>query len=109
MKAKKTNNLHIQPINNDINKDTGTEDWLKMLINELGKISGDVSLTPIKILTGWGTQKMRKFRLQLKNKFWKAIFTGVEKLEEGFYHTYPQYMGEMVIWDTQKIRTRGIN
>ena len=32
----------------------------------------------------------------------------MEKLKEGFYHTYPQYMGEMVIWDTQKIRTRGI-
>ena len=106
--SQKTNNLHIQPINNEISKDKGTEDWLKMLINELAKISEDVSLTPIKILTGWGTQKMRKFGLQLKNKFWKAIFTGVEKLEEGFYHTYPQYMGEMVIWDTQKIRTRGI-
>ena len=32
----------------------------------------------------------------------------MEKLEERFYHTYPQYMGEMVIWNTQKIRTRGI-
>ena len=28
-----------------------------MLINELAKISGDVSLTPIKILAGLGTQK----------------------------------------------------
>ena len=43
---------------------------------------------------------MRKFGLQLKNKFWKANFTGVEKLEEGFYHIFPKYMGEMVIWDT---------
>ena len=48
-------------------KYNGTEDWLKMLIYELAKISGDVSLTPIKILTGWGTEKMRKFGLQLKN------------------------------------------
>ena len=65
MKAKKTNNLHIQPINNDINKDRGTDDWLKMLINELAKISGDISLTPIKILRGWETQKMRKYGMQL--------------------------------------------
>ena len=79
-----------------------------MLINELVKISGDFSLTLLKILTGRGTQKMRKFGLQLKNRFWKAICTGVENLEEGFYHINPQYMGEIVIWDTQKIRTKGV-
>ena len=79
-----------------------------MLIQELSKISGDVSLTPIKILTGWGTQKMRKFWLQLKNKFWKSIFTGIEKLEEGFYHKNTAHLGEMVIWDTQQVRKRGI-
>ena len=31
-----------------------------------------------------------------------------EWLEEGFYHKNTIYIGEMVIWDTQKIRTRGI-
>ena len=79
-----------------------------MLINELIQISGDVSLTPTKILTGWGTQKIRTYGLRLKNKFWKTILTGVEELEEGFYYTYLQYMGEMVIWNTQKVRSRGI-
>ena len=55
-----------------------------MLINEVARISGDVSLTPIKILKGWGTQKMRKYGMQLKNKFWKSIFSEIEQLEEGF-------------------------
>ena len=55
-----------------------------------------------------GNTKKRKFMLQLKNNFWKAIFIGVENLEKGFEHINPQYMGEMVIWDTQKIRTRRI-
>ena len=32
----------------------------------------------------------------------------MENLEEGFYHINPQYMGEIVILDTQKIRTRGL-
>ena len=91
----------------DINKDTETEDWLKMLMYELIKISGDISLTPTKIITGWGTERMRTYGLRLKNKFWKTIFTGIEKLEEGFYYTYPQYLGEMVIWNTQRVRTRG--
>ena len=45
----------------DINIDTETEDWLKMLIYELIKISGDISLTPAKLLTGWGTEKMRTY------------------------------------------------
>ena len=106
--ATRTNDLHNQQINENINSEEGTEDWLKMLINELAKISGDVSLTPIKIITGWGTQKMRKYGMQLKNKFWKSIFTGIEQLEEGFYHKNNIYMGEMVIWDTQQIRTREI-
>ena len=100
--ATRTNDLHNQQINENINSEEGTEDWLKMLINELAKISGDVSLTPIKIITGWGTQKMRKYGMQLKNKFWKSIFTGIEQLEEGFYHKNNIYMGEMVIYDTQK-------
>ena len=29
-------------------------------------------------------------------------------MEEGFYYTYPQYLGEMIIWNTQGIRTRGL-
>jgi hypothetical protein len=104
----RTNNLHNQQVNNNINKENDTEDWLKMLINDLAILSGDVSLTPNKIITGWGTQKMRKIGLKIKNKFWKAVFTGIEKLEEGFYHINQKYLGEMVIWDTQGIRTRGI-
>ena len=32
----------------------------------------------------------------------------MEQLEEGFYHKNTNYIGEMVIWNTQKIRTRGI-
>ena len=67
----RTNNHQNQPPHNNTNKGNGTEDWLQMLINELAKISGDASLTPIKILTGWGTQKMRKMGLQIKNKFWR--------------------------------------
>ena len=90
---------------NNHQENTDTEDWLKMLMNELIKISGDLSLTPTKILTSWGTEKMRTAGLRLKNKFWKAIFTGLEELEEGFYYTNPQYVGEMVIWGTQNIRT----
>ena len=50
---------------------------------------------------------MRKIGLRLKNKFWKTVFTGIENLEEGFYYANPQYLGEMVIWGTQKIRTDG--
>ena len=64
----RTNNLHIQQVNNDMDKDNETEDWLKMLINELAIISGDVSLTPTKIITGWGTQKMRILGLKLKKQ-----------------------------------------
>ena len=67
--AERTNNQHNQQINGDINNANTTEDWLKMLINELSKISGDVSLTPIKNLTGWGTQKIWKYGLQLKTNF----------------------------------------
>ena len=39
-----------------------------MLINELAKISGDVILTPLKLLTGWGTQKLRTYGLQIKKQ-----------------------------------------
>ena len=60
-KAERTNNLHNQQINEEIINENGTEDWLKMLINELSKIS-------IKILKGWGTQKMRKYGMQLKKQ-----------------------------------------
>ena len=66
-KSTRTNDHHNQQIYDNINKGKGTEDWLKMLINKLAKISGDVSLTPIKILTGWGTQKIRKYGMRLKN------------------------------------------
>ena len=103
--VRRTNNIHHQPNENQINTDT--KDWLKMLMCELIKISGDLSLTPTKILTSWGTAKMRTLGLRLKNKFWKAVFTGIEELEEGFYYTNPQYLGEMVIWGTQNIRTGG--
>ena len=68
-----------------------------MLIYELIKISGDISLTPTKLLTGWGTEKMRTNGLKLKNKFWKTIFSNVENMEAGFYYTYPQHLGEMLI------------
>ena len=29
-------------------------------------------------------------------------------MEVGFYYTYPQHLGEMIIWNTQGIRTRGL-
>ena len=70
-----------------------------MLINEFAKISGDVSLTHLNIKTGWGTQK---------NKFSKSIFTWMDQLKEGFHHKNTKYIGEMVIWNTQQTRTRGI-
>ena len=47
---------------------------------------------------------MRQIGFRIKNKFWKAIFTGIEDLEGGFYYKYPQYLGEMVIWGTPNIR-----
>ena len=103
--SRKTNNIHHQQMENNDQENTDTEDWLKMLMDELIKIPGNLSLTPTKILTSWGTEKMRTAGLRLKNKFWKAIFTGLEELEEGFYYTNPQYVGEMVIWGTQNIRT----
>ena len=78
-----------------------------MLMCELIIISGDLNLTPTKILTSWGTEKMRTRGMKLKNKFWKAIFTGIEDLEEGFYYANPQYLGETVLWSTQNIRTDG--
>ena len=105
--VRKTNNIHQQPDENINQTRTDTEDWLKMLMCELIKISGDLSLTPTKILTSWGTEKMRTLGLRLKNKFWKAVFTGIEDLEEGFYYANPQYLGETVIWGTQDIRTDG--
>ena len=105
--VRKTNNIHQQPDENINQTSTDTEDWLKMLMCELIKISGDLSLTPTKILTSWGTEKMRTLGLRLKNKFWKAVFTGIEDLEEGFYYVNPQYLGETVIWSTQDIRTDG--
>ena len=67
LEAKKSNNIHLQPMGRDINIDTETEHWLKMLIYELIKISGDISLTPAKLLTGWGTEKMRTYGLRQKN------------------------------------------
>ena len=47
LEEKKTNNIHHQPIEHDTNKDTETEDWLKLLINKPLKISGDLSLTTL--------------------------------------------------------------
>ena len=44
---------------------------------------------------------------KINKKFWKAVFTGIEELKDGFYYTNPQYLGEMVIWGTQNIRTGG--
>ena len=53
--TKKTNNIQNQQIENNATINNDTENWLKMLINELIKISGDLSLTPTKIITSWGT------------------------------------------------------
>ena len=78
-----------------------------MLMCELITISGDLNLTPTKMLTSWGTEKMRTVGLKLKNKFWKTVFTGIEDLEEGFYYANPKYLGETVIWSTQNIKIDG--
>ena len=43
-----------------------TEDWLIMLMNEIATISRDIDITPIRMLTTWGTQKLRKYGLELK-------------------------------------------
>ena len=64
----RTNDHRNQQMIRHAKSGKGTEDWLKMLINELAKIKGDVSLTPLKILTGWGTQKMRTYGLQLNKQ-----------------------------------------
>ena len=39
-----------------------------MLMCELIKLSGDLSLTPTKILTSWGTAKMRTIGLRIKKQ-----------------------------------------
>ena len=49
-------------------KNTDTEDWLRMLMCELIKLSGDLSLTPTKILTSLGTAKMRTIGLRIKKQ-----------------------------------------
>ena len=35
------------------------------------------------------------------------IFTTIEPLEDGFYYNNKSHIGEMVIWNNQKIRIRG--
>ena len=55
--VRKTNTIHQQPDENINQTSTDTEDWLKMLMCELIKISGDLSLTLTKLLTSWGTEK----------------------------------------------------
>ena len=71
--VRRTSNIHHQPNENIDQINTDTEDWLKMLMCELIKISGDLSLTPTKILTSWGTAKMRTLGLRLKtNSGWKS-------------------------------------
>ena len=105
--VRKPNHTHQQTDENITQPSTDTEGWLKMLMCELIMISGDLNLTPTKILTSWGTEKMRTVGLRLKNKFWKTVFTGIEDLEEGFYYANPQYLGETVIWSTQNIRKDG--
>ena len=67
---KKTNNIQNQLIYNNITINKGTEDWLKMLMNEVIKVSGDISLTPTKIITSWGTEKMRTLGRQSSQE-WK--------------------------------------
>ena len=46
-----------------------TEDWLKMLINEIIIILGDLSLSPRKIIKTWGSQKIRETGFKLEYKF----------------------------------------
>ena len=65
----------VRKQNNTPQPTTDTEGWLKMLMCELITISGDLNLTPTKVLTSWGTEKIRTVGLKLKNKFWKAVFT----------------------------------
>ena len=43
-----------------------TEDWLVMLMNEIATISCDIDLTPLRMLTTWGTEKMRRHGLEIK-------------------------------------------
>ena len=105
--VRKPNNPLQQTDENITQQSTDTEGWLKMLMCELITISGDLNLTPTKVVTSWGTEKMRTIGLKLKNKFWKTIFTGIEDLEEGFYYRNPHYLGEIVIWSTQNIRIDG--
>ena len=50
-----------------------TEDWLKMLMNEIAIISEDMDITPERMLTTLGTQKIRLVGQQLKNKLWKKV------------------------------------
>ena len=42
------------------------EDWLVMIMNEMATISSDTDLTPIRMLTTWGTEKMRRHGLEIK-------------------------------------------
>ena len=105
LKTKEYTDIRTQ--NNLQEPTTDTEGWLRMLMCELIIISKDLNLTPHKILTSWGTEKIRTMGLKLKNKFWRTVFTELEDLEEGFYYTNPKYLGETVIWGTQSIKIDG--
>ena len=66
-----------------------------MLMNEIATISRDIDITPIRMLTTWGTEKLRKYGLEFKNKFWKKIFTTTEKLEEGFLYKHKKHLEDI--------------
>ena len=73
---RRTNNIHHQPGENINQNNTDTEDWLKMQMCKLIKLSGDLSLTPTKILTSWGTAKMRTIGLEKKKNSRKRYSQG---------------------------------
>ena len=52
--------------NNLITHKKTTGDWLVMIMNEMATISSDTDLTPIRMLTTWGTEKMRRHGLNIK-------------------------------------------
>ena len=75
-------------------------------MNEIATVSEDVDITPERMITTWGTPKNRQIGQKLKRYFWKSVLMGIKQLEGGIYYNNKEYLGEMVIWNSQKIRAR---
>ena len=67
----------------------------------------EMLIWPPKNLNRMGNTKNEDIWSANKTSFWNP-YSRMEQLEEGFYHKNTNYIGKLVIWNTQQIRTRGI-